>query len=145
MFGFLLSLGFVIGDTQIIGGDVPEVINFTLITENLNYGSVIPGAVSDEKETTIRVNENNNIGFSIDVTLTDADTSGIFENIYLEDVSTPGEYTDQLLLTIPVARSVVDSSSGTFFDFIIKSVLKVPIDSDPIVGATGTVTYTITA
>lgn len=140
----VMAVSVVSADSQVVDGTVPGLVNFTLATTSLSYGSVNPGSDSEVKSTTVTVNANNNVDFSIDVTLTQDDVSGIFQNIYLEDVVTLDTYTDQLLLGIPITRNVVDSNAGTPFDFIIKSVLKVPIDFSPVSGATGTVMYTIT-
>lgn len=142
MLGMFGMIG-AVADTQVVNGTVPGFVNFTLVTTSLNYGSVIPGAQSDAMATILRVNENNNVNFSIDVTLTD-DLSLLFRNIYLEDIGTPGQYNTPLGFNSSISRAVADNLAGVAFDFNINSVLKVPVSFSPVSNAQGTVTYTVT-
>lgn len=132
----------VSADSQTVGGDVNKMIDFNLATTTLNYGSLNPGQTSAVKTTTVNVAADNNVDFNMDITLA-SDPNGLFQNIYLESTTSPGTYNAQL--TAPVTRLVTDSYNGVAFDYTINSVLKVPIAASPITGATGTITYTISA
>jgi hypothetical protein len=141
----MFGVGGVLADSQNIGAGIEGNINFTLITSSLSYGSLIPGQTSEVQATTITVEANNNVDFNINIMLTVDDVSGIFSgNIWLEDTATQGSFTvDKLDLNTPIERLIEDTNEGAAFDETLNSVLKVPITTGPITGATGTVTYTI--
>ncbi|MAG20523.1 hypothetical protein CL618_03770 [archaeon] len=136
----LVSVGLVMADSQAIGGDVNSFVEFNLLDTDVDYGSVNPGATSDPQNNRIEVTENNNVDFSIDITLTE-DTSTLFENLYFDlDGSSTYEEIEKLdeVLVLPITNQ-----EGLFTE-TLTSVLKVPPGFAPVVDATGIITYTIT-
>jgi hypothetical protein len=137
----VFSMSGVLADTQTVSGDVPQNIDFNLLTTSVDYGSIIPGSNSLVKENQLRVNINNNVDFSVDIKL-GAGSNDLFKNLYFDingnAIFEPSEKLDSTTLVLPI------TDQATEFTATLNSRLTVPEGQAPIVGATGTVTYTIT-
>lgn len=144
MIGVVLGMmGMAVGDTG--GIQTPEVeisdnIDFTLLDTTLDFGSVIPGQDSVILDNRIQVNENNNVNFIVYIELTVDDSSKIFSNIFL-DLDEEG--TPEAQLNMVLEKAITDPVEAAVETHNLKAQLQVPDGFMPVVGATGTITYSI--
>lgn len=132
------STGAVIAQTpQNVTANVTTAVDVTLQTTSIDYGAISPGSDSDPRTTTFAIGANNNVNFTIDITL-QAGSNSLFENLFY-DLNVDPDFEAQIG---NATFHGVDTDEADTTSF--PSILRVPNGFPPVSGATGVVVYTIT-
>jgi len=134
--GLLMSIVGVIGDeteNQSVNADIVKVIDISV--NNIDYEDVIPGEYSD-KDSIVTVGENNNVGLTVSIQVTDAGTGNLFENIIF-DLDGLNEFDEPIIGITTLYKDIADDSGAN----TIPTRLQVPVGFAPGL-VSGTVSYT---
>ena len=132
---------YLVDEDQDLNAIVAENVDFTLLTPNLDFGTLFPGETSELIDNEISVNANNNVDFNLDITLSEDTEDQLFSNIWFDLDETEGAESQlNPSLSVLVNDELGDGTRTDKFP----AELRVPTGFSP-GSATGTIVYTFTA
>lgn len=122
LFTLILCVGAVMAEDQTVSVLIGGAIDVS-VSDNIDYGTVAPGASSDANST-ITVGSNNNVDLTVNIQITDSGTNDLFQNIIF-DLNNNG--FDESIIGTSLLTKYIDDIEG---NHILPTRLQVPSGFD---------------